>query len=63
MINIERQKVKTQLLTMCKFKSGLSGMPAAVFRSFSRPYADRESHANPLLNLHQRWASLKTAIL
>lgn len=22
-------------------------MPAAVFRSFSRPYADRESHANP----------------
>ncbi len=31
---------------MCKFKSGRSGMPAAVFRSFSRPYADRESHAN-----------------
>ncbi len=22
-------------------------MRAAVFRSFSRPYADRESHANP----------------
>jgi K+-transporting ATPase A subunit len=31
---------------MCKFKSGLGGMPAAVSRSFSRPYADRESHAN-----------------
>jgi len=22
-------------------------MPAAVFRSFSRPYADRETHATP----------------
>ncbi len=36
---------------MCKFKSGLSGMPAAVFRSFSRPYAVRESHANPPLRI------------
>jgi len=45
------------MLTMCKFKSGRSGMPAAVFRSFSRPYSDRESHANPLQNLHQRWAA------
>ncbi len=36
---------------MCKFKSGSGGMPAAVFRSFSCLYADRESHANPLLNL------------
>jgi hypothetical protein len=40
---------------MCKFKSGRSGMPAAVSRSLSRPYADRESHANPLQNLHQRY--------
>ncbi len=39
---------------MCKFKSGFNGMPAAVFRSFSCPYADRESPANPLQNLHQR---------
>jgi hypothetical protein len=37
-------------------------MPAAVFRSFSRPYADRESHANPLQNLHQRCVALKTAL-
>lgn len=37
---------------MCKFKSGLGGIPAAVFRSFSRLYPDRESHANPLQNLH-----------
>jgi hypothetical protein len=44
---------------MCKFKSGRSGMPAAVFRSFSRPYADRESHENPLQNLHQRYALFK----
>ncbi len=36
---------------MCKFKSGRSGMQAAVSRSFSCPYADRESHANPLQNL------------
>ena len=28
-------------------------MPAAVFRSFSSPCPDRESHANPLLNLHK----------
>jgi hypothetical protein len=54
------KRVNAQLVTMCKFKSGLSGMPAAVFRSFSRPYADRESHANPLQNLHQRYRALKT---
>ncbi len=40
------------MVTMCKFKSGLSDMPAAVSRSLFRPYADRELHANPLQNLH-----------
>jgi hypothetical protein len=33
--------------TFCKFHKGFSGMPAAVFRSFSRHYHYRESHANP----------------
>ena len=51
---------KTQPITMCKFKSGRSGMPAAVFRSFSRPYADRESHANPYVtNNFPLYASVK----
>ena len=38
---------KKLLLTFCLFHKGFSDMPAAVFRSFSRPYADRESHATP----------------
>jgi hypothetical protein len=38
---------KIQSITFCIFHKGFSGMRAAVFRSFSRPYADRESHANP----------------
>ena len=37
---------ESQALTMCKFKSGRSGIRAAVSRSFSCPYPDRESHAN-----------------
>ena len=48
----------TQPITMCKFKSGFDGMSAAVFRSFSWPCPDRESHANPLQNLHATLANI-----
>ncbi len=48
---LNQTKNEGQHLTMCKFKSGRSGMPAAVFRSLSHLYADRKSHANPLQNL------------
>ena len=34
-------------LTFCIFHKDLNGMRAAVFRSISRPYPDRDSHANP----------------
>lgn len=53
-------KNQNRLVTFCIFHKGFSGMPAAVFRSFSRPYADRESHANPYVTCNlPLWARLR----
>ncbi len=35
------------MLTFCLFHKGVSGMPAAGFRSIISPYPDNDSHANP----------------
>ena len=45
--------------TPCTFHKGFSGFPAAVSRSFSRHYHDRESHANPYVTCNFPLANIK----
>jgi hypothetical protein len=48
------------MVTFCIFHKGFSGMPAAVFRSISRPYPDRDSHANPYVTCNFPLWAIKT---